>query len=324
MFLRFLLTFLLLLSAAFAQRQPTLLVLLKMRNELAFIDPATKQITGTVAVGNGPHEITLSSDRRKAYVSNYGTGPEPGSTVSIIDVAARKELKRLDVSPLRRPHGFFANGNKVYITAEANRLVARIDIASDAIDWMVGTGQGVTHMVTGDTAGKNLYTANITAGTVTKIDMARANGGAPDAVAAQTVGKQPEGIRVSPDGKELWVGLNGEGKVVILDADSMQLKDTITGHKVPIRITFTPDGARALVSDVEAAQVAIYDVATRKELKRVPVQGTPIGTVISGDGKRAYVASMMAGRIAVIDLTRNEVIDYIEAPGGPDGIALLD
>jgi DNA-binding beta-propeller fold protein YncE len=120
------------------------------------------------------------------------------------------------------------------------------------------------------------------------------------------------------------VGLNGEGKVVILDSNSMQLKDTITGHKVPIRITFTPDGTRALISDVEAAQVAIYDVATRKELKRLPVQGTPIGTVISGDGKRAYVASMMAGKIAVIDLTRNEVIDYIEAPGGPDGIALLD
>jgi DNA-binding beta-propeller fold protein YncE len=233
-------------------------------------------------------------------------------------------LKRLDISPLRRPHGFFANGNKVYITAEANRVVARVDTASDAIDWMVGTGQGVTHMITGDTTGKNLYTANITAGTVTKIDLARANGGAPEAVVPQTVGKQPEGIKVSPDGKELWVGLNGEGKVVILDSNSMQLKDTITGHKVPIRITFTPDGTRALISDVEAAQVAIYDVATRKELKRLPVQGTPIGTVISGDGKRAYVASMMAGKIAVIDLTRNEVIDYIEAPGGPDGIALLD
>ena len=42
-----------------------------------------------------------------------------------------KELRRFDLTPLRRPHGIDLADGKVYFTAEANRLVARYNPAAN-------------------------------------------------------------------------------------------------------------------------------------------------------------------------------------------------
>src|SRR5215831_13861757 len=104
----------------------TLLVLNK-EGTLAIIDPVSKKILGTVRVGEQPHEVEASSDGKLAFVSNYGTGPAPGNTLSVIDIAARKELHRVQLGPLQRPHGVAVAENKAYFTAEANKLIGRYD-----------------------------------------------------------------------------------------------------------------------------------------------------------------------------------------------------
>jgi DNA-binding beta-propeller fold protein YncE len=242
----------------------------------------------------------------------------------VIDVTARKELKRMDLSPLRRPHGLFALVDKIFVTAEMNRVVARIDTKTDALDWMMGTGQAGTHMVVGSTDGKTIFTANIPSNTVNRIDLSRGGGAAPDAITVANVPKMPEGIALSPDGTELWVGSNGEGVISVLDSASLSVKETLRGHKVPIRVRFTSDGKRAIVSDPEANEVTVYDASTRKEIKRLKTDGAPVGSVISKDGKWAYVACIAANKVAVIGLEKLEVAKWIDAPGGPDGIALLE
>jgi len=125
-----------------AQRSSArLLVLNKEDANLAIVDPVSGTVLGRVGVGQGPHELVTSSDGRIAFASNYGTGPAPGRTISMIDIAAQKELRRIDVSPLSRPHGLaFANG-KVYFTAEADRKIARYDPATNTVDWQFDTGQ---------------------------------------------------------------------------------------------------------------------------------------------------------------------------------------
>src|SRR5881296_1405339 len=72
-----------------------LLVLNKEDATLAIIEPASGKILGTVPVGQGPHELVTSTDGKWAFASNYGTGPA-GHTISMIDIAAKKELRRID------------------------------------------------------------------------------------------------------------------------------------------------------------------------------------------------------------------------------------
>src|SRR5512133_3691086 len=121
----------LMVAAALAPAQ-TLLVLNK-EGSLAMVDPATKKILGKVQVGEQPHEVDVSADGKLAFVTNYGTGPN-GNTLSVIDIPGRKELHRVDIEPLTRPHGIWAVGSKAYFTAEGNKIVGRYDPATNKVD----------------------------------------------------------------------------------------------------------------------------------------------------------------------------------------------
>ena len=111
-----------------------LLVLNKDEATLAIVDPASGNVLGRVPVGQGPHELVTSTDGRIAFASNYGTGPAPGHTISMIDLASQKEVRRIDVAPLSRPHGLaFANG-RPHFTAEADKKIARVDAGREVCD----------------------------------------------------------------------------------------------------------------------------------------------------------------------------------------------
>jgi len=103
---------------------PALLVLDKEDNLLSVIDPATSKTVARIATGEGPHEVTVSDDGELAFVTNYGART-PGDTLSVMDLVAQKELRRVDLGALRRPHGIsFAHG-KVWFTAEQPGRCAR-------------------------------------------------------------------------------------------------------------------------------------------------------------------------------------------------------
>jgi YVTN family beta-propeller protein len=297
-----------------------LLVLNKADNLLAIIDPATGKITGRVPTGTGPHEIVASSDGKFAFVTNYGDR-EPGSTLSMIDIAAQKETRRIALGGLRRPHGaIFADG-KVYFTAELNKLIARYDPATDHVDWLMGTGQDFTHMLVVNKDVQQIFTANIGSDTVTAIQRTQnANGWKATIIA---VGKGPEGIDISPDGREVWVANSEGGTVSIIDTTANKLKETLdikTKHSN--RLKFTLNGMLVLLSDSGGDEVIVIDAASRKERKRIKVGKQPEGLLIEPSNARAYVATSGSNVVDVIDLKALEVVSHIDSGGkDPDGLA---
>jgi YVTN family beta-propeller protein len=296
-----------------------LLVLNKEDATLAIIEPASGKILGTVPVGQGPHELVTSTDGKWAFASNYGTGQAPGHTISMIDVAAKKELRRIDVAPLSRPHGLaFANG-KLYFTAEANRKIARYDPAADKVDWEFETGQNGTHMVLPTKDARTIFTSNIGSDSVSAIQQG-ADGKWTQTLIA--VGKGPEGIDLSPDGREVWSAHSRDGAVSIIDAAAKKVTHTINvGTKRSNRVKLTADGKYALISDLEAGDLVVVDAAARKEIKRLPLGKSPEGILIPPDGSRAYVAVNGDNHVAVIDLKTWQVTNKISTGTGPDGMA---
>jgi hypothetical protein len=157
-------------SIVSAQTAKSILVIVnKGDSNLAIIDPDGMKVLGKVPVGDSPHEVVLSADGKTAYVSNYGA-QTPGSSISVIDIASMKETRRVDVSPMLRPHGLREMNGKLYFTSETNRLIARYDPAANKIDWIMGTGQNGSHMVVVSTDQKRFYTANIGSDSVTAFE----------------------------------------------------------------------------------------------------------------------------------------------------------
>jgi YVTN family beta-propeller protein len=296
-----------------------LLVLNKEDATFAAVDPASGRILGTLPVGQGPHELAASSDGKWAFASNYGTGQAPGHTISMIDIAAMKEVRRIDTTPLTRPHGLaFANG-KLYFTAEANKAVARYDPAADRVDWQFETGQNGSHMVVVGKDAKTVFTSNIGSDSISQIEQG-ANGAWTQTVIP--VGKGPEGIELSPNGKELWTAHSRDGGVSIIDIASRRVTGTFNaGTRRSNRIKLTHDGKYALISDLEAGDLVVVDVAARTVIKRMPLGKMPEGILIPPDGRRAFVAVNGDNHVAAIDLESWQVTGKISTGVGPDGMA---
>jgi YVTN family beta-propeller protein len=310
------------------QTKGVLVALNKGDASMTIIDPATMKVTAKVPVGNGPHEVVLSPDGKTAYVANYGDGPNPGSTISVIDIATAKELRRVDTLPLIRPHGLQLIGTKLYFTAEANRAIARYDTSANKIDWIMGTGQNGSHMVVGTADQKKFYTANIGSDSVTSIELPPFTPGRPP-IAHIPVGKQPEAIDLSPDGKEIWLGLNVEGMVEVVDTAARKSVAKINVGGRPYRVRFTPDGKYVICTMIPTKEVLLIDAATRKEVKRLKLDNVPLGVAFSNDSKTLFITS---GRpdpnaegvdaVVKIDIEKMAVTGSVNPGAAPDGIAV--
>jgi YVTN family beta-propeller protein len=307
---------------AFSQLpSPALLVLNKAANELAFVDPASGRIAGRVPVGQSPHEIAVSSDGRYAFVTNYGA-QTPGQTLSMIDVRAMKESRRIDLGALRKPHGIWVAGDKVYFTAENNRLIGRYDPASNQVDWLFGTGLVGTHMVAVNKDESRIFTANIGSDSVTILE--KVLGPASWNATVVPVGKGPEGNDLSPDEKHLWVANGQGGTVSIVDVAAKKVVETIDVQtKRSNRLQFTPDGKRVFISDMGGNEVVVLDAATHKQVKRFSPGKMPEGILMQPDGSKVYVACAGEDMVAVIDPATLEVVKRIStgSGSGPDGLA---
>ena len=308
-----LLTSLLVLPCAVSAAE--LLVLNKSDATLSFVDPASGKTHKTIATGDGPHEIELSTDGRLAFISNYGANVA-GNTLSVIDVPARSELKRVDLGELKRPHGLSFSGGHLYLTSEASKRVASFDPASRTIDWQFETGQEGTHMVLASRDGTKLFASNMGSNSISIIDRKASK------QALIPVGAGPEGLDQSPDGRELWTAHSRDGGISIIDVAALKVSHTFDAKtKRSNRLKFTNDGKHVLVSDLGAGELVIIDAASHKEVTRIALGLAPTGILIAPAGDEAYVAVSGANHIAVVDLKTLKVSRKIETGKSPDGMA---
>ena len=115
-------------------------------------------------VGSDPHEVVASTDGKTAYVTNYGGGSF--HELNVLDLIAQKPLPNIDTRPLFGPHGSTFVDGKLWFSAEGSKSVGRYDPATGLMDWSMGTGQNRTHMIYVTPDGKNVYTTNVSSGTV--------------------------------------------------------------------------------------------------------------------------------------------------------------
>ncbi|HWE36109.1 MAG TPA: YncE family protein [Isosphaeraceae bacterium] len=337
-------------------RPPKLLVLLKGENAMVYVDPASGKVEGKVPVGRDPHELAVSDDGTLAFASNYA-GQGPGSnSLSVIDLASRKELHHVELGALQRPHGLWFADGKLYFTAEGSLAIGRYDPKANAIDAILGTGQGRTHMVVLSKDGKAIYTANGSSNTISIFERSARRPGPPGGGPpggpppggpppggrppgpggpggpggpewSQTlvpVGRGPEGFDVSPDGKELWTSHMGDGRVFAIDLTTKKVARTMDiGARAGNRLKFTPDGKLALVSDLFGGELIVMDVAKGTVVERLKLGRGASGILIPPGGERAYVALTGDNAIAVIDLHSLKEVGRLNPGPGPDGMAWL-
>jgi YVTN family beta-propeller protein len=302
-------------------RSPQLLILEKEDRSLAIVNPQTLKVMTRLPAGEDPHEVVVTEDGARAYISNYGGFRVPQRTLSVVDLAAQKAMPPVDLGPLRAPHGLDVVNDKVYFTAEGSKVIGSYDPKSQRIEWVLGTGQGRTHMLKVKPDLTAIFTANMSSDSVSVFEPDKNSDSSGWTATVIPVGKAPEGFDVSADGKELWAASHQEF-VTVIDLASKKVTATINVHtKFANRLKFTPDGKRVLISDLGNGDLIVLDAASRTEIKRISLGRGCAGILVAPDASVAYVAVSQDNNVAVVDLKTYSVTARIPTGKGPDGLA---
>ena len=157
------------------------------------------------------------------------------------------------------------------------------------------------------------------------------------------VGKRPRGLRLSHDGKHLFVALSGspiagpgvdESKLPPADrsADGIGVIDLATGKldrvlksgQDPESFDLSPDGARLFVSNEDAAELSVVDVATGTVQSRVKVGEEPEGVTMRPGGREVYVTCEGDGEVFVVDTESGAVKARLKSGLRPRAVAFTE
>lgn len=116
----------------------------------------------------------------------------------------------------------------------------------------------------------------------------------------------------SPDGKEIWTSqMEMSGKVLVYDASTYNLKNTIQVGMEPAEVTFSADGSKAYVANGGDNTVSVINPGTKAIIATIPVGADPVGAWVGHDGKM-YVDNEEGKSISVIDVITNAVLQTID------------
>ncbi len=294
----------------------TLIVTNKAPSTASIIDVASGRILATLPTGQGPHEVALSSDGETAVVTDYSG--EPGRTLTVIDLAAQRVVRTIELGEYRRPHGivYLPGDSLVAVTSEATGNVVIVHVESGAIRRAVPTTQQGSHMVGVAADGIRAFTGNIGSNTVSELNLQT---GA--FVRRWDVPAAPEAINVTRDGAEVWVGSNNTGKVSVVRPATGEVTTAAEGFGWPYRVLYSPDGGTVLLPDLRKEELRFLERSTRRELGRLSFPGgAPQGITITPDGRYALESLSGQARVVIIEIATRAVVGYLGAGVTPDGI----
>ncbi len=158
-------------------------------------------------------------------------------------------------------------------------------------------------------------------------------------VARIPVGKRPRGLKVSRDGKLLYVALSGSPRagpgvdeahlppgdrsadgVGVVDLATRKLVNTFPSGQDPESFDLSPDGSTLYVSNEETAELTVLDVTSGFVRGRVHVGGEPEGVTVRPDGKVVFVTSEADSEVTVVDAETRAVVAHVPTAARPRSV----
>jgi YVTN family beta-propeller protein len=171
---------------------------------------------------------------------------------------------------------------------------------------MLGIGQDVMHLLVLGKDQQTMWVPNRGSNSISVIDGVA--GGPPryKVTAIPLPGLTPEGLDLSPDGRELWTATRGDGAVSIIDTSTRRVTQSFGLRLTDAnRLKFTPDGSKVIILDGGTGTLIVLDAKTRKEIKRLKVADRDTGdggVFVMPDGSRAYLGLRDDHSVVEIDL----------------------
>ena len=317
-------------SALLAQAAPPaassglLLATNQYANTLSIIDPASgKEIAVLPEEHITGHELATSPDGRTVFIPIYGNSGvgKPGTDgheILAVDIASRRIAHIIDLGHGVRPHkpAFSPADGLLYVSAELDNAIDIIDPRTLSVIGSVPTGKPESHMFVLSPDGHRAYTANVSTGTVSVLDLK-----ARKVITIIPVAHGVQRIAISNDGALVFTSDTDKHELDVIDTATNTLKTRIPLPANGYGSAATADGRSLLVALPAIDQVAVVDIPTLKVTRTIPTPPGPQAILLRPDGRVAYVSCMRSKTIVAINSDTFAITQTISAGDGVDGLA---
>ncbi|PYT63068.1 MAG: hypothetical protein DMG35_05415 [Acidobacteria bacterium] len=285
------------------------------------VDPNERRELAKVVVGVNGHEVMVSKDGRFAYVPIYGNSGvgrpgTDGTTIDVVDLQERKLAATIDLGRPLRPHrAEWGPDGLLYVTAELANAVDVVDPKTRNVVAEIPTGQKESHMLVISPDGRRGYTANVGAGSVSVLDLAKRS-----LITTIPVAKVVQRISISPDGRRVFTHDQDAPRIAVIDTATDKIVDWIAVPTPVYASEPTPDGQRLLALNRTDA-LYVIDLQSLKVVRTLKISQGASEILIRPGGDVAYISGTGAGKIDVLKLHSWELEKPIELTPGVDGLA---
>jgi YVTN family beta-propeller protein len=322
------LTLLLLVIAPASRSQQTassgpglLFVANQIEHSALLIDLASRKTIATVGVDINGHEVAVSPDGSFGYVPIYGNSGvgkpgTDGSTLQVVDLQAGRVVTVIDLGKHVRPHAaHFGPDGLLYVTAELANAVYAVDAKSGKVVAEIPTGQPESHMLALSPDGSRAYTANVSTGTISVLDLRKRT-----LIATIPVAATIQRLSLSPDGRHLYTHDQTKPRIAVIDTATNTISKWFD---IPVTVyasALTPDG-RWLIAAAPSGRLFVLDSATGNLAQTYDIPPANNEIAVKPDGTRAYITGLQSGTIEVLNLRTWKLEEPIHLTKGVDGIA---
>jgi YVTN family beta-propeller protein len=236
------------------------------------------------------------------------------ANVSVIDPAARKELRRVDVG--KEPHHLMLtpDGRSLIVANAASNDLHLIDPADGAIQRRVRNIPDPYQI--GYSPDRRWFVAN--ALRLNRVDVYAAEGDTLRPVRQVPLAKSPSHMVFSADSAWVFVTLQDSHEIAAIRLADQSVAWKMKVSDLPAGIWMTPDDKHLLVGVMGRDYVEVIDWREKKSVKQIKTGKGAHNFRSLGDGRHVFVSNRVDNTISLIDQSTLEKLYDIAVPGGPD------
>lgn len=305
----------------------------KLGDAIRFFDPVTLSEQKVIHHKNH-HEVSISPDHKRAFVSEFGKFKagiftESGTHISVVDLENQEIVHRISTGRFKGPHAMrFDPDGQLWVIFEETGELGRIDIDTLQLadTYVIGAADRRPPFIEMTPDGRKIYTS-CKAGNLIVFDTKKR-----EVLTEISVPRGTEGLAISPCGERLYAAENLHQNLLAIDTKTDRIVATIplkgavlSNPKTSrlIRLRFSPDGDFLVSTNYASGVAHVHDAVDLSDHVMIAIAKGPQGIAFTADGVHALISNHDCGLITRIDLATATAIECVEAGKGIEALTFF-
>ena len=248
-----------------------LYVAISEENKIVVLDPNSLKILRDFEAGSDPETFGVHPNGN-IYISN-----EDDAKASVFDPKTGKQLAEIKVGLEPEGVAVSPDGKRVIVTSESTNMLHVIKAPENVIESNILIGsrpRAAVFTKSGDIA----YATAEISGEVVKVDMNKAK-----ILKTASLGDakaKPKDVILAKDEKTIYVAGGRANKIIVMDADTLEIIKGIPVGKRVWGLAMSGDGQRVFTTNGVSGTVSVIDTSKNEVIKTIQVGKFPWGVVV--------------------------------------------